>query len=50
MRLEINLIFLIKPFSYMTKNSGENLKYIEKEKSFRGVIKNVFSSFLKGFQ
>ena len=45
MKLEINLIFLIKPFSYMTKNSRENFKCIEKEKSFRGEIKNVFHHF-----
>ena len=31
---EINLIFLIKPFSYMTKNSRQKFKYLENEKSF----------------
>ena len=33
-KLKINLIFLIKPFLYMTKNSRQNLKYLENEKSF----------------
>ena len=31
---EINFIFLIKPFFYMTKNSKQKLKYLENEKSF----------------
>ena len=31
---EINLIFLIKPFLYMTKKSRQKFKYLEKEKSF----------------
>ena len=31
---EINLIFLIKPFVYLTKKSKQKLKYIEKEKNF----------------
>ena len=31
---EINLIFLIKPFSYMTKKSRQKFKYLENEKSF----------------
>ena len=33
---EINLIFLIKLFLYMTKKSRQNLKYLENEKSFWG--------------
>ena len=41
--LETNLIFLIKPFFYMTKNS------IQKFNILRWNKKN-FSSFLKGFQ
>ena len=32
--LEINLIFLIKPFLYMTKKSKQKLKYLVNEKSF----------------
>ena len=32
--LKINLIFLIKPFLYITKKSREKLKYLEDEKSF----------------
>ena len=31
---EINLIFLIKPFFYMTKKSRQKLKYLENDKSF----------------
>ena len=31
---EINLICLIKPFFYMTKNSRQKFKYLENEKSF----------------
>ena len=34
MNFEINLIFLIKPFLYMTKKSTQKLKYLENEKSF----------------
>ena len=34
MDLEINLIFLIEPFFYMTKKSWQKLKYLENEKSF----------------
>ena len=30
----INLIFLIKPFFHMTKNSRQKFQYLEKEKSF----------------
>ena len=29
-----NLIFLIEPFLYMTKNSTQKRKYLENEKSF----------------
>ena len=49
-KIEINLIFLIKPFSYMAKKLGQKLKYLENGKSFWGEIKSIFSSFLKGFQ
>ena len=31
---EINLIFLIKVFSYETKKSKQKFKYLENEKSF----------------
>ena len=31
---EISLIFLIKPFSCMTKKSRQKFKYLENEKSF----------------
>ena len=42
---EINLIFLIKPFFYMNKNSRQKFKYIESEKSFQGEIKSIFNQF-----
>ena len=31
---EINLIFLIKPFFYMTKKSKQKFKYLENERRF----------------
>ena len=31
---EINLIFLTKPFFYMTKKSRQRFKYLENKKSF----------------
>ena len=31
---EINLVFLIKPFFYMTKKLKQKFKYLENEKSF----------------
>ena len=34
MNFEVNLIFLIKPFSYMTKKSWQKLKSFENKKSF----------------
>ena len=44
--LEINLIFLIKPFfSAWQKKPKQNFKYLEKEKSFYGKIKNIFRQF-----
>ena len=33
-KFEINLVFFIKPFCYMTKKSKQKLKYLENEKSF----------------
>ena len=44
---EINLIFLIKPFSYMTKKSRQKFKYFENEKSFWGE-KKALVIFFKG--
>ena len=43
--LEINLIFLIKLFFYMTKKSQQKVKYLENEKSFKGEIKNIILYF-----
>ena len=48
MNSEINLIFLIKPFSFMTRKSWQKLKYLENEKSFEGEITSIFLGFLKG--
>ena len=31
---QINLIYLMKPFSYMTKKSRQKFKYLDNEKSF----------------
>ena len=44
-KYEINLIFLIKPFSCMTKLSRQIFKYLEKENNFLGEIKSVFKGF-----
>ena len=49
-KFEINLIFFIKPFYYLTKKSRQKLKYLENEKSFWSEKKNHFSSFLKSFE
>ena len=46
MKFEISLIFLIKPFRYMTKKSRQKRKYLENEKNFWGEIKNIFHHFL----
>ena len=47
-KFEIKIIFLIKPFCYMTKKSRQKLNYLESEKSFWGEIKSIFHHF-KGF-
>ena len=44
-KFEINLIFLIKPFSYIIKKSRQKLKYLENEKSFGREIKSIFIVF-----
>ena len=43
---EINLILLVKPFFYMTKN----LNILRTKRGFKTWNKKYFSSFLKGFQ
>ena len=45
----INLIFLIKPFCYMTKKSRQKFKYLENKKSFWGEIKSIFHYFQRAF-
>ena len=43
---EIKLIFLIKPFFYLTKMSRQKkIEYFENEKSFQGEIKSIFHHF-----
>ena len=44
-----DLIFLIKPFWYMTKKSRQKLKYLENGKSFWGEIKSIFHRFQRIF-
>ena len=46
---ETNLIFLIKPFFFMTKKSRQKFKYLRKKAILRWNKKH-FSLFLKGFQ
>ena len=41
-KFEINPVFLIKPFFYMTKKSKQTFKYLEDEKSFYSEIKSIF--------
>ena len=41
---EINLSFLIKPFSYIwPKNSEQKLKYLQDENIFLGETKSIFT-------
>ena len=49
MNFQIDLIFLIKPFFYMTKKSRQKLKALRTKRALK-VKKKHFSSFLKGFQ
>ena len=42
---ETYISFLIEPFSYMTKNSEQILKYLNNKKSFYGEIKIMFHHF-----
>ena len=45
MNFEVNFIFLIKLFSYMTKKTWQKRKYLENEKSFLDEIKTNFHHF-----
>ena len=45
MNFKINRIFLIKPFSYMTKKPGQTFEYLKNEKSFWVGIKSIFHDF-----
>ena len=42
---QISLIFLIKSFFWMTKNSGQRFKYLVNKKSFYGEVNNTFHDF-----
>ena len=46
---EINLILLIKPFLYITKNSKQKFKYLENKISFYFEIKSIFHHFQRAF-
>ena len=37
-------------FFHLTKKSKQKFKYLENETIFQGEIKDIFLSFLKGFQ
>ena len=43
--LKINLIFLVKPFLYMTEKSRKKSKYLENKKSSSGETESVFQHF-----
>ena len=42
---EINLSFLIKPFSYMSKNSGQKLNILRTKRVFNMKLKRFFIIF-----
>ena len=42
---KINLSLLIKPFLYMTKNLGQEFKYLKNEKSFKIKLRSLFITF-----
>ena len=46
---EINLVFLIKPFWYMTEKPRQKLRYLENEKSFLVEIKSSYHHFSRAF-
>ena len=43
--MEINLIFEISPFFYLTKKSRQKFKYLENKKSFKDEKKSFFINF-----
>ena len=45
MNFKVSLIFLIKPFFYMTKKSRQKSNYLENKQSFYSEIKNIFHHF-----
>ena len=44
-KFENNLIFLIKPFWYMSEKPRQKLKYFENKRSFSDEIKSIFHHF-----
>ena len=49
MNFEINLIFQIKPFLYMSKKSRQKFKCLENEKGFWDELKRIFHHFWETF-
>ena len=49
LNFEINPIFLIKPFYYLTKMLRQKFKYLENKKSFWGEIKSIYYHFWRAF-
>ena len=49
LNFEINLIFLIKQFSYTAKKSGHKFKYLKKKKSFKYETKSIFHRFERAY-
>ena len=50
MNFEINLIFLIMLFFYITKTSGQKCKYLKYKKSSQHKIKGIFYQFWRVFK
>ena len=48
-KFEINFIFLIKLFCYMTKKLRQKFKYLKNGKSFWGEIKSIFHHFYRAY-
>ena len=45
MNFETNVIFLMKPFFYMTKKSRQKLKYLENKEDLQAEVKSIFHHF-----
>ena len=49
MNFETNVIFLMKPFFYMTKKSRQKLKYLENKENLQAEVKSIFHHFQRAF-